>query len=756
MCKLRRFIIIIIILLLPFMVSAEECNSSSIEIKDINVKDKSKYVEELSKSTIKDNKINLDLKMYDIGDYIEYELKVKNESKENFYFDEKSLNINSVYFDYSLSYKDNSNRIEPNTEKTIYLKVKYNKEVEKENFFSGKYKDNNIVSLLLTDNKKSVLSNPLTGSNKIILLLISMIILGIYLYYKKTNNLKLNIFILFGLSLLIPISTYALCEVKLEIDSDITIGKVKPNPCTYDGELVQGAEYVNGQYTYRYMQDLGMSSGYDNNRYIGLYDWINIEYDGWGVVLNNKSSAEPVTTKLCSSINNKPIVSTKNMFQNTETTQIDLCSFDTQNVIDMSGMFFGTYNINEINLENFDTSNVINMNSMFSRAGEDSETFTIIGLGNLDTSKVKEMEAMFSETAKNSTKMDLGDLSNLNTSNVESMRGMFYNSCNQCNKWQIEGLSKWNTEKVKNFHSMFFDAGKNATIWDIGDLTDWNVSSATDFSQMFLYAGSNALHWDIGSLSEWDTSNAVYMRFLFSDAGFNSDTFKLDLSNWDMSNVIDISGMFYSSGKFSKNWSVGNLSNWNTSKVTNMVNLFGSSGYNSESWNIGNISNWDTSNVTNMYCMFYSAGFNATTWNIGDLSNWNTSKVTDMEKMFYNSGYNAESWNIGDISNWNTSKAKMIGMFSGAGKNAVEWSSIGTLNVYASNINGIFSDVPNAKAIINIRSNPSKYNDALTNTATLPNSEIIVNYSRNAISTINKIVNTRTAGSNVILGSLLD
>ena len=25
------------------------------------------------------------------------------------------------------------------------------------------------------------------------------------------------------------------------------------NPCTYDGELVQGAEFVNGQYTYRYM-----------------------------------------------------------------------------------------------------------------------------------------------------------------------------------------------------------------------------------------------------------------------------------------------------------------------------------------------------------------------------------------------------------------------------------------------------------------------------------------------------------------------
>ena len=45
-----------------------------------------------------------------------------------------------------------------------------------------------------------------------------------------------------------------------------------PVYCTFDGEMVQGAEYVNGQYTYRYMQE-GDESESD-------LIWKNIEEDG--------------------------------------------------------------------------------------------------------------------------------------------------------------------------------------------------------------------------------------------------------------------------------------------------------------------------------------------------------------------------------------------------------------------------------------------------------------------------------------------
>jgi surface protein len=66
------------------------------------------------------------------------------------------------------------------------------------------------------------------------------------------------------------------------------------------------------------------------------------------------------------------------------------------------------------------------------------------------------------------------------------------------------------------------------------------------------------------------------------------------------------------------------ISNWNISNVLNMSAMF----YQATSFN-QNISSWNTSNVTNMYGMFYQAtSFDQ------NLGNWNISKVTDMEYMF--------------------------------------------------------------------------------------------------------------------------
>lgn len=64
-----------------------------------------------------------------------------------------------------------------------------------------------------------------------------------------------------------------------------------PTWCTYDGDLVQGAEFIQGQYTYRYKQI-----------WVGT-EWRNKNIDGWGVTLTDKESTEPVTSKVCTAIN---------------------------------------------------------------------------------------------------------------------------------------------------------------------------------------------------------------------------------------------------------------------------------------------------------------------------------------------------------------------------------------------------------------------------------------------------------------------
>ena len=73
----------------------------------------------------------------------------------------------------------------------------------------------------------------------------------------------------------------------------------------------------------------------------------------------------------------------------------------------------------------------------------------------------------------------------------------------------------------------------------------------------------------------------------------------------------------------------GHMNTWDVSNVTDMSELF--FGY--EIFN-EDISNWNVSNVTNMYYMFESCtSFNQ------DISSWNVSKVTNMKDMFHGTPY---------------------------------------------------------------------------------------------------------------------
>ena len=215
----------------------------------------------------------------------------------------------------------------------------------------------------------------------------------------------------------------------------ITESSAKTVYCKYDGKLTQGAEYVNGQYTYRYMQE--------GRPYSSTLGWNNISTDGWGVQLTDKTSTTPVTSELCTYINDKPIVSMTGMFSDSQATTLDLSSFNTSNitnmismfdsstateikglsdfntskVTDMSGMFSGSQ-VTTLNITNFDTSNVTSMEQMF--AGSQA---TSLNVSNFDTSKVIDMSEMFI-----GSKIATLDLSNFNTSNVEYMRNMFSES----------------------------------------------------------------------------------------------------------------------------------------------------------------------------------------------------------------------------------------------------------------------------------------------------------------------------------------
>ena len=415
------------------------------------------------------------------------------------------------------------------------------------------------------------------------------------------------------------------------MDAPILYDYVGDNPCTFDGELVPGAEYVNGQYTYKYRQ-----------RVDDEVVWHDINDDGWGVLLTDRNSTDPVTTQLCSSINNKPITSLAYTFYRSEASSIDLSNADLTNVKSLEGtlasttastldlsnkntkkltntsfLFYGT-RASSINIDNLNTSNVTTMRAMFYRANAN-----VIDVSKIDTKNVTDMSSMFSGSL--ATEFIFGDF---NTSKVTTMRSMF---------WQVNAdtldLRCFDTSNVTTMYGMFYETDLTSL-----NLSSFDTSNVTDMSYMFKNLKAETL-----DLSSFDTSKVTIMMGML----FGVEAKTLDLTNFNTSNVTDMHGMFM----FNKSESI-NLSSFDTSKVIDMSSMFSHS-----TIPVIDLSSFNTSNVETMDSMFsYSS---ATTIN---MSSFNTSKVTDMSSMFSRS-----TVPVIDLSSFDTTSSTDVGgMFSNA------------------------------------------------------------------------------------------
>ena len=137
-----------------------------------------------------------------------------------------------------------------------------------------------------------------------------------------------------------------------------------------------------------------------------------------------------------------------------------------------------------------------------------------------------------------------------------------------------------------------------------------------------LFENSWRTNEQFSGIKNWDVSNVTNMSGMF----WAAKSFNKPIGNWDVSNVTDMEGMFERAESFNKP-----IGNWDVSNVTNMRGMF----FGAESFNQP-IGDWDVSNVTDMMYMFYHAeSFNQ------PIGNWDVSHVTDMEGMFER----AESFN---------------------------------------------------------------------------------------------------------------
>ena len=288
-------------------------------------------------------------------------------------------------------------------------------------------------------------------------------------------------------------------KIDAEDISIIPTGTPKGKTCTFDGEMVPGAIFIDGQYTYKYK---------DNTNY-------EKPTSGWHVVLTDKNSTDPVTTELCSTINGEYITSFANTFQNSKATSIDLSSFNTSHATDMSSMFYYTTASN-LDVSGFDTRNVKYMSCMFCHTSASN-----LDVSNFNTSKLEVIEEMF-----NSTSLDKLDLRHFDVSHVKDAYGLFgFMTANEVD------VSNWNLAIAPRLYNMF----GNAKIKKL-NIKGFKADASTDNSYMFSsFKTENPV-----VLDNLDTTNCTKFDNMFRYATIPS----LTLTKLNMANAVSANSMF--------------------------------------------------------------------------------------------------------------------------------------------------------------------------------------------------------------------
>lgn len=240
-------LIILAILFIP------NVHAANVEIESVTFDSKSDNTTINNEATFKDLSINFDVKFVKKDDFIKYKVIINNKSNEDYEIkDNKSEN---EYVEYIYDYDDNNRIVEKNKKTTLFITIKYTKEVPDELLVNGSFvkTDSLIISL---GNEK----NPNTGVNIIIPILLMLSIMIITFITYKKNNIALYLFLIL---IMVPIGVYAIEVLQIKVESKIEISKEEI-------PVIDGVYYV--------IYDTRLKVGETVTSKEGLYDNIDDVY----------------------------------------------------------------------------------------------------------------------------------------------------------------------------------------------------------------------------------------------------------------------------------------------------------------------------------------------------------------------------------------------------------------------------------------------------------------------------------------------
>ena len=368
-------------------------------------------------------------------------------------------------------------------------------------------------------------------------------------------------------------------EEDCEVYEDTSITKIAKSSANPPESAVVVSTEASKYPTYAWVE--GSTIYYKSDATI----YMNADSSGYFAYFPNVTSID------LSGFNSSESVSMSGMFYGLESVKtLDLSNFDTSNVISTNSMFYGCSSLTSLDLSNFNTTKVTNMGYMFTNCS----SITNLDLSNFNTSSLLYLNYTFSGM----TKLKNINLSSFDNSKVQQMIGLFNTASSELEELD---LSSFDTSSVTRMDGIFAGLIKLKKL----NISKFNTSKVTSMSGMFY--GCQKLDTIIG-FEKITTENVQNMDSMFYNFQYNVTNGHLDLSNFNTSNVKNMSNMFAGAFSKSKTFSLNLGEHFDTSSVTNMSYMFNTFAYNVPIINLDLGPNFDTSNVTNISFMFQSVG----------------------------------------------------------------------------------------------------------------------------------------------------
>ena len=257
--KKSLLLVVLLVLLMPIMVNAETCEG--VYIDSVTEYGRANNAEEEDEVLHECQKLDLNLSMSKVGDFVEYDVVVKNDTDEDVEISEDSLNASSDYFDYTASTEDGDFVIDAKSTKNIRLKVEYKANIPDEKFVGGEYNDNGAIDLNITGGGEDIEEemNPQTSDKIIVYLgILAVSVVGLSLLTKK-KRYYLGVFAIVAMVALIPKGINAVSTYEIKVGAKVTVDKCKTWLITNEGSFSPDSNVTkvcfDGYYDYKYTQE---------------------------------------------------------------------------------------------------------------------------------------------------------------------------------------------------------------------------------------------------------------------------------------------------------------------------------------------------------------------------------------------------------------------------------------------------------------------------------------------------------------------